>query len=194
MVIEIFLNLKDYSEAVAAYGNGASLPDCMPDNRNWVLHRLLSLPCAGATGVFSQLDLLSQDFHSGKLCLEVCHLTAIMYCIHATFPVPRSMYGRQLLQLQMKESISKIHLTTGEQELGELSLWCVIIGGIAASGHLMRSWFTLKLFSVSNFLGLTQWSDAKGVLRKFACLDSACDQGGVTDMSHDSERSVSLSR
>jgi hypothetical protein len=178
-VIDIFLNLKDYSEAVDAYSNGASLPDCMADNRNWVLHRLLSLPSMSATALLSQIDFLSEDFHSAILCFEACRLTATMYCIHVTFPVPRSTYARRLLLPQMKESIGKIHLAAREQALGELLLWCVVVGGIAASGQPERTWFATQLFNVSTSLDLTKWSDAKVVLRKFAWLDSACSRGGA---------------
>jgi hypothetical protein len=178
-VIDIFLNLKDYSEAIDAYSQSAILPDCMADNRNWVLHRLLSLPSVGASALLGQINMLSEDFHSAMLCFEACRLTAIMYCIHVTFPVPRSMYARLLLLPQMKESIGKVQLVVGNQALTELLLWCVIVGGVAASGQPERSWFATQLFYVARFLDLTKWSDAKMVLRKFAWLDSACDRGGA---------------
>jgi hypothetical protein len=62
---------------------------------------------------------------------EACRLAAIMYCIHVTFPVPRTMYARQLLLPQVEKAIAKIRLATGDRALGELVLWCVIVGGIA---------------------------------------------------------------
>jgi Fungal specific transcription factor domain len=177
-VIDIFLNLKDYSEAVEAYSNSVILPDCMPDDRNWLLHRLLSLPSVGATDLLSKIDVLSSDFYCGMLNCEACRLAAVMYCVHVTFPVPRSIYARRTLLPQMKESIGKIHLAAGHQALRELVLWCVVVGGIAASGQPERSWFAAQLFTVSTFLDLKQWSDARAVLRKFAWLDAACDTGG----------------
>jgi hypothetical protein len=177
-VIDIFVNLKDYSEAVETYSNSPSLPDCMADNRNWLLHRLLSLPSVGATALLSTIDVLSKDLYSGMLCFEACRLTAVMYCVHVTFPVPRSIYARRSLLPQMKEVIGKIHVAAGYQALRELVLWCVVVGGIAAFGEPERSWFAAQLFNVSTFLDLKKWSDAKVVLRKFAWLDSACDTGG----------------
>jgi hypothetical protein len=178
-VIDIFLNLKDYSEAVDAYSQSAILPEYMADNRNWVLHRLLSLPSVGASPLLAQINMLSENFHSAMLCFEACRLTAVMYCIHVTFPVPRSMYARRLLLPQLKESIGKVQLVVGNQALAELLLWCVVVGGVAASYQPDRSWFATQLFHVVRFLDLTKWSDAKMVLRKFAWLGSACDRGGA---------------
>lgn len=177
-VIDIFLNLKDYSEAVDAHPNANSLPACMADNRSWLQHRLLSLPSAAV--LLSQIDMLSEDFHSAMLCFEACRLSAILYCVHVTFPVPRSMPARRLLLPQMKESISKIQLTAGDQALAELIFWCVVIGGIAAAGQPERSWFGLQLVTLSTMLGLRSWAHAKMVLRQFAWLESACNAGGTT--------------
>jgi len=70
-------------------------------------------------------------------------------------------------------------LATGDRALGELVLWCVVVGGIAASSQPERSVFALQLVNVSTFLHLTRWSDAKVVLRKFPWLDSVCDRGGA---------------
>jgi hypothetical protein len=178
-VVDVFLNLKDYSDAVDAYVNGASLPECMADNRNWVLHGLLCLPSVDATALPSQVGTSSQDFHRTMLCYEACRLTAVMYCIHVTFPVPRTMYARRLLLPQMEEAIVKIQLATGDRALGELVLWCVVVGGIAASSQPERSVFATQLINISTFLRLTRWSDAKVVLRKFPWLDSVCDRGGA---------------
>lgn len=178
-VVDVFLNLKDYSDAVDAYVNGANLPECMADNRNWVLHGLLSLPSVDATALPSQIGTSSQDFQRTMLYYEACRLTAVMYCIHVTFPVPRTMYARRLLLPQMEEAIAKIQLVTGDRALGELVLWCVVVGGIAASGQPERSVFAIQLVNVSTFLRLTRWSDAKVVLRKFPWLDSVCDRGGA---------------
>jgi len=178
-VVDVFLNLKDYSDAVGAYVNGASLPECMADNRNWVLHGPLCLPSVDATALLSQFGSSSQDFHRTMLCYEACRLTAVMCCIHVTFPVPRTMYARRLLLPQMKEAIAKIQLATGDRAPGELVLWCVVVGGIAASSQPERSVFAMQLVNVSTFLRLTRWSDAKVVLRKFPWLDSVCDRGGA---------------
>jgi hypothetical protein len=178
-VIDIFLNLKDYSQGIDAYSNSATLPDCMADNRNWVLHRLLSLPSTGAPTLVGQIDVLSEDFHNAMLCLEACRLTAIMYCVHVTFPIPRSIYARRLLLRQMKESIGGIHFAAGHRALRELLLWCIVIGGIAAYGQPERLWFAAQLFNVSTFLYIAKWSDVKVVLRKFAWLDSACNKAGT---------------
>jgi hypothetical protein len=113
------------------------------------------------------------------LCYEACRLVAIMYCIHVTFPVLRTMYARRLLLPQMEEAIGKIQLATGDRALGELVLWCVVVGGIAASSQPERLVFAIQLFNVSTFLCFTQWSDAKVVLRKFPWVDCVCDRGGA---------------
>jgi hypothetical protein len=178
-VVDVLLNLKDCSDAVDAYVNGVSLPECMADNRNWVLHGLLCLPSVDVSALPSRVGLSSQDFHMAMLCYEACRLAAIMYCIHVTFPIPRTMYPRRLLLPQMEEAIAKIRLATANRALGELVLWCVVVGGIAASSQPERPVFAIQLFNVSTFLRLAQWSDAKVVLQKFPWVDSVCDRGGA---------------
>jgi hypothetical protein len=121
-VVDVLLNLKDYSDAVDAYVHGASLPECIADNRNWVLYGLLHLPSVNASAPPSQIGLPSQDFHRAMLCYEACRPAAIIYCIHVTFPVPRTMYARRLLVPQVEEVIAKIRLAARHESLKELVL------------------------------------------------------------------------
>ena len=51
------------------------------------------------------------------------------------FPTPRSLQARKKLLPLMKEAIQDIDLLMAGKEMVELLLWCVVIGGIAASGQ-----------------------------------------------------------
>ncbi|KFY94549.1 hypothetical protein V501_01903 [Pseudogymnoascus sp. VKM F-4519 (FW-2642)] len=175
-ITDVFLKLRDYSEAIELYEGVSVLPEFMADNRNWVLHRLLSLPSASV--LLYQAYTLSEEFHRTMLCYEACRLAAMMYCIHVVFPTPRSLHGRKMLLPLMKEAIQRIDLLMASEELAELVLWCVVIGGIAASGQDVRSWFLIQRNILSTELRLTEWSEVKIVMRKFAWVDSACDPGG----------------
>lgn len=174
--INVLLKMRDYSEAVELYQDRSNFPESLADNRNWVLYHLLSLPSAS-----EQLDkdgFLLEDSERTMHCYEACRLAALMYCIHVVFPTPRSLQARRKLLPLLKEAIQGIDLLMASKEMVELVLWCVVIGGIAASGQDERPWFLRELHILSTILRLAEWSEVKVIVKRFAWVESACDSGG----------------
>lgn len=65
--------------------------------------------------------------------------------------------------------------------LKEMILWCLVIGGIAATGRSEeREWFVAELNSVVRELGMSGWlwEDLRVFLRRFLWVDEACGPGG----------------
>lgn len=172
--------------------NGSDLPDNMLENRNWVFHNLLNIPAAST--------LPHQDFGAGdalkniEWVYETCRLGAIMYSIHVIYPTPRSRSPRERLLPLLKEVIGRMDLLTLDRPSTELILWCLVVGGIAATGSTDRSWFVMKLKALCVVLSLTHWSEIKVVMRQFSWVESACDFGGeaLLDEVLSLSRSVSL--
>ena len=174
-IIDAFLKLRDYSLAIERYENRSTLPACMIDNRNWVLHRLLSLPSTS-----SLLHRIDEDFRCILLVYEACCLASVMYCIHVVYPTPRSRNSRERLLPLLQEAITRVDLLRLDRSLAELVIWCVVIGGIASTGPrtFERLCFLTQLNMLSTGLGLKDWLEVKAVMRRFAWVGSACDGGG----------------
>ncbi|EPE28692.1 hypothetical protein GLAREA_09813 [Glarea lozoyensis ATCC 20868] len=171
--INVFLRMKDYSETVQIYENSSNIPEALADNRNWVLHHLLSLPSPQHHD-----DMFLEDTRRMKHCYEACRLAALIYCIHVIFPTPRSLQPRQKLLSLLRPVIEEIDLLMASREMVELVLWCVVIGGIAALGQNQRPWFTGQLNILATILKIREWDEVRVIMKRFSWVDSACDVEG----------------
>lgn len=172
---EVLLQLKDYSDAAQRHVNGEALPDNMIENRNWVFHNLLRIPAAST---LPRQDYGVEDIRDKiELFYETCRVGAILYSIHVIYPTARSQSPRERLLPALKEVIGRMDILVLDRPSRELILWCLIIGGIAATGSQdKRNWFVKKLKVLC--VGLTKWSEIKAALKQFPWVDSACDSGG----------------
>ena len=174
-----FIDLADFSTILAAYQFGI-LPrpniSEIASNRNVVQHQLLSL---------SSMSELEKTEKENALFYETCRLTALLYSVMVTFPIPRSNDIRQALLHKIKESMTQQVLVSAamlekRRELLDMFIWCLVIGGIAALGKEELRWFVDRTRCVVFFLQLRSWSDIEAKLRNFAWLKSACNPGAIT--------------
>lgn len=177
-IMNVLWNARYYSQAIERHENSTLLPVSMGDNRNWVLHKLLSLP--SASDLLLDVNASSNDFEKTVRVYDACRLGLLMYGIHVIYPTPRSLSPRGRLLPLLQNALQEIDILILERPLVELVLWCVVIGGIAASGQegVQTAWFVTELNLVSMSLGLIDFAEVKAVLRHFSWVDSACDPGG----------------
>jgi hypothetical protein len=173
---EVFQAMKAYTSIVEKYQDGSTTePDLrrISDQRNFVQHRLLSLPPAGK---------LDQDFRKSHPVYEICRLAVLIFGVGVIFifplpartaPLPTLV---RLLQAELQES--SFESDWWFPDAVEVLIWVLTLGGIAATGLPNRTWFVAALGRVSACSGLSRWRDLKPVLDGILWLDCACDFGG----------------
>ncbi|KAL4735811.1 hypothetical protein BDV11DRAFT_195136 [Aspergillus similis] len=130
-LVSVFIHLGQYSSVIQHYA--ASGEPCSPavldllgDSRNLIHHRLLLLPdekdpaeaiiqCKGQTD--AETDL------SQEIYLAV-RLSAILYAVHVTFPIPRSQPVRESLLEALYPRLDKLCTRNVSQPV---ILWCVAV-------------------------------------------------------------------
>jgi hypothetical protein len=60
----------------------------------------------------------------------------------------------------------------------KLVYWCLILGGIAATGSSERRWYVEEIRRLAGPYGLPEWDRIKRDLKTILWLDRACDFGG----------------
>jgi hypothetical protein len=181
-LIRIFIDLAELTQAIEAYTNenGICNPpdiDRFGDCRNIVQHRLLStLASAEEDGApISQQSLL---------VYLACRHAALLFSLHVTFPIARSMAPRSMLVQCLRDALGKIDtkespdVGNGDDGVMELLLWCIVIGGIAAENTPARGFYAAQATKVSSLLGCPSWGETQRRMKLFAWLDRACDPGG----------------
>lgn len=164
--------LTDLTIAIETYSRGiAPFPDLavLIDRRNLVQHNLMSLPTA---------DELEYGEVSSVYLYEAVRYAAIIYSVAVTFPLPpmTGVYEKltSLLKAVLEESRLDICWTIYPKTL----LWILVLGGIASSVTLDRSWYVKNLAAVSAALNILQWDDAVQELGQYLWLERTCDAGG----------------
>jgi hypothetical protein len=176
--VQPFIDLADFSTILAAYQFGILPRPNIPEiasNRNIVQHQLLSL------SPMSELEETEKEY---ALFYETCRLTALLYSVMVTFPIPRSNDVREALLHRLQESMTQqvlvfAALLEERSDLLDMFIWCLAVGGIAALGKEELGWFVERTRCVVIFLQLRSWSDIEAKLRNFAWLRSACNPGAV---------------
>jgi hypothetical protein len=181
-LIRVFIDLAELTQAIEAYTdeNGICHPpdiDRFGDCRNIVQHRLLStLASAEEDGApVSQQSLL---------VYLACRHAALLFSLHVTFPIARSMAPRSTLVQCLRDALGKIDskgssdVRNGDDGVMELLLWCIVIGGIAAENMPARGFYAAQATKVSGLLGCRSWEETQRLMKLFAWLDRACDPGG----------------
>jgi hypothetical protein len=184
-LVRIFIDLTELTQAIEAYTNenGVCNPpdiDKFGDCRNIVQYRLLST-----------LESAEEDGEDGApvsqqnlLVYLACRHAALLFSLHITFPIGRSMAPRRKLVQCLRDALRKIDVKesydvgNGDDRVMELLLWCIVIGGIAAENTPARGFYAAQASKVSSLLGCPSWEETRKTMKLFAWLDRACGPGG----------------
>ena len=109
---------------------------------------------------------------------ECCRLTAFIFSVAVTFPIPDTFDVLQFYVAKLKVAIEVSNFLRCDEDLvAELMLWILMLGGIAALDKHERQWFVEQLSIVKTKLGI-DWDDASKVFETFLWLENACGAGG----------------
>jgi hypothetical protein len=112
-------------------------------------------------------------------CLyESIRHAAIIYSAAVTFPIPASTGIFQRLASLLENVLEELKLDPCWQLCPKVLLWVLVLGGIASSDTVHRSWYVQHLVAVSDTLNLLMWDEVVGELANYLWLESACDTGG----------------
>ncbi|KAB8218752.1 hypothetical protein BDV33DRAFT_192550 [Aspergillus novoparasiticus] len=176
-IVNAFVHLGEYSNVIQYFSNhrlDASTRDLIGDVRNQVHHDLFSLP--------DEHDLpaciIDQPNDSGdsSQSLELyhtCRLSALLYALHVTFPVPKSSALRAIIIPQLTEKLHNV----GQKMSTTLLLWCTTVAAIAAEGMIQRQSLVQLTDKVRLDLQIHQLAHAVKVLHSFTWADVACLDG-----------------
>lgn len=173
--VQPFLDLADFSMTLAAYHYGTlTNPNIseIASNRNVVHHQLLSLP------KMSDLDEAMEIEEENLKLYEACRLTALLFAVMVTFPIPRSNQVRETLLRNLKDTVISMEFPEDTTIIG-VQLWCLVLGGIASLGKPELPWYVEQTRVIATILGLREWSQVEGKLSTFAWLKAACRPGAV---------------
>ena len=176
---EVFLAMKSFEGTISSFSNGSvntnlDLP-LVSDERNLIMHTLMSLPSAAIAGGSSAASSI----------YETARLAAILYGVGVIFPLPASsapfeaLVKELLMALQQQGEWDRYRLVP---QLTQLKLWILTIGGIAAES-IMPMERSLCMAQIRKLLGeirpSSRFTDYKyAVLKPILWLDVACDAAG----------------
>ncbi|KAK0112740.1 hypothetical protein ONS95_014475 [Cadophora gregata] len=137
-----------------------------------IMKRLLLLPTAEELGEnTAAVEGLPNMY-------ECCRITAFIFSVAVTFPIPNTFDVLQHYVTKLKAAIEESDvLSCDDRAVGELLVWILTLGGISALGKPERKWFVEQLSRVRDRLEIS-WGDATKVFETFLWLESACGAGG----------------
>jgi hypothetical protein len=159
------IDIESYCQGAPATSDLAALID----RRNKTQHKLLSLPT---------YEELSPCQVSSPCFYESIRLTSLIYSLAVIFPLPPNRSTHQKLAILLKSFLAQPTVEIYWKEFPSLLLWCLILGGIAASSTECRNWYVLNIMALSAELRLYAWQDVANKMRRYLWLESACDVGG----------------
>lgn len=155
--------------------------------RNVLQHRLLSLP--------QRQFMLARD----HAIYEACRLAALAFSDMVLFPLPKVTSVRPHITGMLRRAMEKWmslrqdikpdedddaddeeQRALAEKE-DQLLLWITTMGALAAATSVkeeIRTWFSEALSRCSARLGITQWTDARRILKRHLWYDGVCDSPG----------------
>jgi hypothetical protein len=194
-VIRTLLDLTEFAQAVQLHlpkQDDESAMDRLGDMRNLVQHRLLCLPkpsdhllmwgCIFENGRAPEEEEGEESDTAAAAAMEVyrsCWLAAFLFSTHVTFPIPATRQTRENLVPQLQDAIGRsAPLAYGSGS--EILLWCTMIGGIASQDGETerRCWYVGQLQKLCHTLDIGIWAKIQELMRSFAWVDVACDEGG----------------
>jgi hypothetical protein len=150
----------NHSQGIVVQENTGKLADM----RNFVQHRLLSLPPS------AKLTAIPDSLY------EATRLAALIYSLLVVFPIygPRAPFAELASQLRFNLSF----LDLDRQKETRLLLWVLVMGSIAGVGSANRMWFVWAVREFASRLKYTSWDEFKKELGRFLWLDITNDRDG----------------
>ncbi|PKX95963.1 uncharacterized protein P174DRAFT_419858 [Aspergillus novofumigatus IBT 16806] len=203
-VVSTLLDLSEFAQAVQLHlhlprQDDAMAIDRLGDVRNLVQHRLLCLPKPSdqvfLEGIFENKnndghERVEEDKQQTAMATTMelyraCWLAAFLFSTHVTFPISATRPTRENLVPQLQDAIRRSSDSLAdenedeEKAKSEIVLWCTMIGGIAAQdGELeRRCWYAGQLRKLCHILNIQSWAEMQKLMRSFAWVDVACDEG-----------------
>lgn len=116
---------------------------------------------------------------SAPTLYECCRLTAVIFSIAVTYPIPNTYNILQGLVREVQVEIERLEIQSCGEDSLKFLLWVLTLAGIAALGKPERSWFVMHMRLVRMRTSiLDTWNSLEDVLRSFLWLESACSPGG----------------
>lgn len=169
---EIFRAARAYFALVDKYQDGIHVAlDTLADCRNLIQWHIMSLLPG------SQLGTRLMDAYP---LYESCRLALVIMGVGVVFPLPPQSaplldLARMLqAELQSTRDFAKVYSSVSTK----LVYWCLILGGIAATGSSERRWYVEEIRRLAGPYGLPEWDRIKRDLKTILWLDRACDFGG----------------
>ncbi|KAB8276934.1 hypothetical protein BDV30DRAFT_223918 [Aspergillus minisclerotigenes] len=176
-IVNAFVHLGEYSIVIQSFSNrhlDASTLDLIGDVRNQVHHDLFSLPDEhGPTDcIFDQPNDPGDSSQSFEI-YHACRLSALLYALHVTFPVPKSAALRAVIIPQLNEKLHDV----SQKMSTTLLLWCTTVTAIAAEGMIQRQSLVQLTNKVRLDLQIHHLSHTVEILHSFTWADIACLDG-----------------
>jgi hypothetical protein len=165
VMCDITIDIESYCQGATATSDLTRLID----KRNRTQHMLLSLPT---------YEELSPCQVSSPCFYESIRLTSLIYSLAVIFPLPPIRSTHQKLAILLKSVLALPSVERYWKEFPFLLLWCLTLGGIAASSTECRNWYVQNLMALSAERRLYAWQDVTNEMRRYLWLESACDVGG----------------
>jgi hypothetical protein len=173
-ILDVLQAMRAYTMTVEAYHKGAPLGiegHKLCDQRNLIQWHVLSLPAASQ---------LAMDFLTSHPLYETCRISAVIFSLGVTFPLPP-----ENAPLSILAKLLRVELCRFEDDMIwscpvaiRVLCWALTLGGMAAEGARDREWFVSKLKAISPRHALSGWVAVKSVLKSVVWLDCACEFGG----------------
>ncbi|KAL3474774.1 hypothetical protein BJX99DRAFT_172275 [Aspergillus californicus] len=178
IIVPVFVHLGELCAVLQHYAEGSCSPavlDLLGDSRNLVHHRLLSLP-----NEEDPIDLIlackdgsTQENELSREIYLVCRLSALLYAIHVTFPLPRSQQLRHRILHALHPRISRL---AAQNVTRPSLLWCVAVTlSVCDECPGTKAYMTRLLHTT----GVDTEPKLLALLRSFAWVDAAV-QGSWT--------------
>ncbi|KAF7593803.1 hypothetical protein BBP40_010860 [Aspergillus hancockii] len=172
-IVTAFVNLGEYSSVLQHYSRepyGPVVLDLLGDSRNLTHHHLLSLPDENdhVMQILEYDDHPLEQIEMSRDIYLTCRLSAILYAVHVTFPIPRSAFLRETILAQLCPRVTRL---LDQNVSSRLLLWCVVIATIALGEKAGQ--LTPYVNWLCHELRVDTFEELLGLLRSFAWVDAA---------------------
>ncbi|KAL2839199.1 hypothetical protein BJY01DRAFT_28966 [Aspergillus pseudoustus] len=196
-IVTVFIHLGEYSAVAQHYASAKTkctdkILDLLGDSRNLIHHRLLSLPDESdhISELIFDLELPhhqtgDQDQYERLLSQQIyhtCRLSALLYALHATFPIPRF---RAPAQSVLSALYPRIEWLRAHNVSRPVLVWCVavmlsVLGDEGGPGSEYASQSEVLIEYMASMVARVEVDSVPALaafLRSFAWVDVAVGDG-----------------
>ncbi|KAL4803814.1 hypothetical protein BDV18DRAFT_39673 [Aspergillus unguis] len=173
-LVSVFIHLGQYSNVLQQLSEGPCSPevlDLLGDSRNVIHHKLLSLPNENDS-IETIIQCMDQNDADNELTREIyltCRLSAILYAVHVTFPIPRT----ELLRQSIREALyPRFERLSAQSVSSALIVWCVAVA-VSMSGEKAPRPLVSYMMRLLKDTGVTTLAGLVTLLKSFAWVASA---------------------